>query len=365
MHRDATSALIRVLVCDSTPVHTGLLADMLKRDGRLHVTTSTSGSEGLTSRPGFYDVDVLLISSSLDDQPGRGFEILRGLRSANPDLRAIMLLGAPKGNLILEAFRAGARGVFSTHTSVETLNKCIHKVFEGQIWANNQQIATLVEALASSHHIRAVDARGLDLLSKRELEVVSRAAQGMSNREIAEQLHLSQHTVKNSLFRIFDKVGVSNRVELLFMTLSHEAFAQSALKYLADDKGYLSLRDEANLLACQNAADQGVLMAQVALAQFYATRPHNVSDALNAYMWYSIASDQIERFYKDVTKKLTMDQILQAEEMVAERRGRKGGGSRQTTSPVGATRRGGNDKVLQSKTSRRTKSDLEPMATPA
>ena len=78
----------------------------------------------------------------------------------------------------------------------------------------------LVEALVSTPKIEAINRKGLSLLTKREVEVVRCLAEGMTNREIAERIGLSQHTVKNYLFRIFDKLGVSNRMELLFMTLN-------------------------------------------------------------------------------------------------------------------------------------------------
>ncbi|MGB8772265.1 MAG: response regulator transcription factor [Candidatus Korobacteraceae bacterium] len=317
--RHQPSASIRVLVSDDTRVHTELLADALKRDGCLQVTTSSASSESLTARPNLCDIDVLLISSNLDERPGRGFEVLRGLRASHADLRAVVLLDSSKADTILEAFRAGARGVFSKNDSVDILSKCLRKVYEGEIWANGQQIATLVQALASSHNIRAVDARGLSLLSKREMEVVRSVAQGLSNREIADRLHLSQHTIKNCLFRIFDKLGVSSRVELLFMTLSQERHAQSVFQHFLNEQAYESLQDEATLIATQNAADQGVLMAQLALAQYYSAHRTNLTNALYGYMWYSIASEQMSQAYKDATKGLTMDQLLQAEQMAAER----------------------------------------------
>ena len=160
--------LIRVLVADDTRVHTELLADALKRDGCLQVTTSPLGSGGLTGRPNLHDVDVLLLGSNLDGQPGSGFEVLRGLQASQGDLRAVMLLDSSKRETILEAFRAGAKGVFSRHESAETLSKCVRRVHEGQIWANSQQLAILLQSLASAHHVRAVDARGMNLLSKRE-----------------------------------------------------------------------------------------------------------------------------------------------------------------------------------------------------
>ena len=323
MRHQPSAVPIRVLVSDDTRVHTELLADALKRDGCLQVTTSPSGSDSLTKQFNLRDIDVLLISSNLDERPGRGFEVLRGLRATHADLRAVVVLDTTQGEMILEAFRAGARGIFSKDDSIETLGKCLRKVCEGQIWANSHQIATLVQALASSHNIRAVDAKGLNLLSKREMEVVRGVAQGLSNREIAERLKLSQHTIKNSLFRIFDKLGVSNRVELLFMTLSQERHAQSALQHFLNERAYESLQDEATLMACQDAAAQGVVIAQLALAQFYSLQKADLNSKVQAYMWYSLATEQISQGYKELAKELTIEQLLKAEQMASDRQHKK------------------------------------------
>lgn len=338
MRHDLPSASIRVLVCDDTRVHTELLADALKRDGCLQVTTSLADSETLLSRFNPRDVDVLLISSNLDERSGRGFEVLRALRTSHAQLRAVMLLDSSQGEVILQAFRAGAQGVFSKNDSVETLGKCLRKVHEGQIWANTKQISTLVQALASSHNIRAVDARGLDLLSKRETEVVRGVAQGLSNREIAERLHLSQHTIKNCLFRIFDKLGVSSRVELLFMTLSQEHHGQSALRQIIDCRVHESLNDEATQVACQKAAEEGVLIAQIALAQFHALRETNPSSVLQAYLWYSVASEQIAQASNDLAKGLSIENLLQAEQMATEKRNKKQPSTARSAKPRAAGR---------------------------
>jgi len=317
MRHQSTSDLIRVLVSDDTRVHTELLADALKRDGSLQVTTSASGSEGLIGRTDLHNVDVLLLSSTLDEQPGRGFEVLRGLHATHGYVPSVMLLDSSRQETILEAFYAGARGVFSRNESVETLSKCVRRVYEGQIWANSQQLAVLTQALASSHSVRAMDAHGMNLLSKREMEIVRSVAQGLTNREIAERFGLSPHTVKNCLFRVFDKLGVSSRVELLFMTMSQDRHAQSALQYFLESHGNVSFHDEATLVACQQAAEQGVLMAQLALAQFYSANRTNPSDAIHTYVWYSIALERISRAWKEVTKAMSVDQLLQAEQMAS------------------------------------------------
>jgi two-component system, NarL family, nitrate/nitrite response regulator NarL len=219
---------IRVLVADDTRIHTQLLADALRRDRYLEVISSLSHTRDLIEAASVHHFDVLVVSSNLDGEPLRGFEVLRELRATRPDLRAIMLLDSSKREAILQAFRSGARGIFSRHDSVETLCKCVRTVCEGQVWANSQQMSFAVEELASSPTVRAVDANGLNLLSKRELEVVRCLAEGLTNREIAERLGLSQHTIKNYLFRVFDKLGVSSRLELLFMTLAQPVVTQRA-----------------------------------------------------------------------------------------------------------------------------------------
>ena len=318
MRHTSASDLIRVLVSDDTRVHTELLADALKRDGRLQVSTASSGSEGLIGRLNRDNIDVLLIGSNLDEQPGRGFDVLRGLQSSHGNLLAVMLLNSSKHEMVLEAFRAGARGVFSKEESVETLGKCVRRVHEGQIWANTQQMAALVQALASSHHVRAVDARGLNLLSKREMEIVRRVAEGLTNREIAEQFGLSPHTVKNCLFRVFDKLGVSNRIELLFMTVSQNHQEHPASPHWLYNQLDKSTVDDGNLVALQEAAEEGVLLAQLALAQFYSAHGASPGDATRAYMWYSIASEQLSRVCGDATKGMSVDQLLQAERMATD-----------------------------------------------
>lgn len=302
---------IRVLVADSTRIHTQLLADALKRDPSLQVIAAASGSRTLIPLADQHNADVVVISSSLDDEPGRGFEVLRELRATNSNIRAIMLLDSSKHEAVLEAFRAGARGIFSRNESVETLCKCVRTVYEGQIWASSGQMAAAVEALAAAPTVRAVDAKGSALLSKRELEVVHCLAQGLTNREIAERLGLSQHTIKNYLFRIFDKLGVSSRIELLFLTLS-----QASTPAAQNRKNGTSA--EAGVADCKQAAKEGLLTAPITLAEMYARGEGVPLDMVSAYMWYLIADEQLLREREELTKMMTMEQRREAERRAAE-----------------------------------------------
>jgi two-component system nitrate/nitrite response regulator NarL len=308
---------IRVLVADNTRIHTQLLADALKRDRGLDVLSTDSDSHGLIATAAAHKADVLVISSNLDEESLRAFEVLRELRASHPQIRAVMLLDSSKREFILHAFRAGARGIFSRHESVDSLCKCVRSVHEGQIWASSLQMSFAVEALAASPTVRAVDANGLNLLSKREMEVVHSLAEGLTNREIAERLGLSQHTIKNYLFRVFDKLGVSSRVELLFMTLSQSSPAH-LLPSLLSDPANGGRHDEATIAICQKAAEEGQPTAQLALAQLYAARRASPKDLVHAYMWFLIASEQITRAKNHVNKSMTMEQLLEAEQRAAE-----------------------------------------------
>ena len=308
---------IRVFVADNSPIHTQLLADALKRDVDLEVIASASDSAGLIAEIIASNSDVLFISSNLDEHPGRGFEILHELRSSFPGLRAVVLLDSSKRELVVEAFRAGARGIFSRQSSVEALSKCVRTVQQGQIWANSRETSLAVEALASSHALRPANGNGLSLLSKREMEVVRCLAEGLSNREIAERLGLSQHTVKNYLFRVFDKLGVSSRVELLFMTLSQSGGERADLGDLVAGSMNADSKN-ATFALCKKAAEQGVLAAQLALAQMYWARRSDPENMTLAHMWYSIAADQVAKEKIKTVKAMSSEMLLEAEQLAAE-----------------------------------------------
>jgi two-component system nitrate/nitrite response regulator NarL len=211
---------VRVLVADNSRMHTQLMADALQRDPGLSVVEWNGPVSSLVPTVLAERVDVVAVSCAMDGQPLRGLDLVRDLLIERPTARTVVLLDAQNREIVVEAFRAGARGVFSREESVESFCKCIHRVHQGQIWANTKQVEFVIETLAASPNLRAMGGKGLKLLSKRENEVVRYLAQGLTNREIAQRMNLSQHTIKNYLFRVFDKLGVSSRVELLFMTLS-------------------------------------------------------------------------------------------------------------------------------------------------
>ena len=139
----------------------------------------------------------------------------------------MVLLDVGSREPVIASFRCGALGVFCRTEPLSELQTCIERVSRGEIWAGGSHSQFMLEALRSTPSCEGIEAGKIGLLSPRELQVAECAAQGQSNKHIADRLGLSEHTVKNYLFRVFEKLGISNRVELLFF-LFKECNAQVA-----------------------------------------------------------------------------------------------------------------------------------------
>jgi DNA-binding NarL/FixJ family response regulator len=205
---------IKVLAAESTRMNSQLLADALAQDVQLEVTGIEPKQAAILAAVAQQKPHVVLISSALEDS-GTGFDLARQISSNHPGTRVILLMDTSNPTAVVQGFRCGAHGIFSRTESSKSLAKCIHCVHAGQIWANSMELRYVLDALRESEPMRLVDAGGEALLSKREQDVVRCVAEGLSNREIAATLGLTEHTVKNYLFRIFDKLGVSSRVEVV------------------------------------------------------------------------------------------------------------------------------------------------------
>lgn len=308
--------MVRVLVADNSPFHTELLVGVLKRDPEFQMVSSDLNPASVLSLSSSQRIDVFVLSAFANGDAQLGFKVLQQVRETSPNARAVMLLDSSKPESIMAAFRAGARGVFHHQESSDVLCRCIHRVHEGQAWVSHEQMTLVLEALASAPKIQAIDGKGMNLLSKREVEVVRCLAEGLTNREIAERMGLSQHTIKNYLFRIFDKLGVSNRIELLFMTLSQGAPAPVAMNGLTSDPadGY----DDETFASCRRAAENGVVTAQVALARMLSMGRMSDRDLVQAFTWLAVATDQINRTRNSVKKAMDPAQLAEAERRVHE-----------------------------------------------
>jgi two-component system, NarL family, nitrate/nitrite response regulator NarL len=247
-----TSMSIRVLIGLGTPMDCKLLQSAVKSYRQQFDVVACAVSRrsilDCFSREG---VDVALINVDLEDGRLAGLEVLPELRAAHPKSLVIMLFDAWQDDLIVHAFRRGANGVFCRlEKDLELLWKCINAVHDGQVWANSGQLLLLLDALRSRAVIPPVLSPGLRTLAAREMQVANLVAEGLSNKEVAITLGLSEHTVSNYLFRIYNKLGISCRIELALYVMKERERHSSA----SEPTTVATLRQNSLLLHHQNMA---------------------------------------------------------------------------------------------------------------
>jgi two-component system nitrate/nitrite response regulator NarL len=288
MPPDTASEKIAIAIIDTNPMGSQLLAEVLSRDDRFEIVECASEPP----TPLRKNVNVALISSTLASKLGSGYQLAHEFAS-RAGTRTVMLIEESTPESVFQAFRSGARGVFSRRDSVKALPKCIQSVHSGQVWASNQEIEYLLSMIGERAPSRLIDAKGRLLLSKREQDVVAYVIEGLTNREIAKHLSLSEHTIKNYLFRIFEKLGISTRAELIVYALSqisaNQAAAKSKRAFTSDDLGLEGLLDIA----------EHCYVAPYRLGEIYRDGGEGVSiDKVTAYMWFLITQSVCTRMYK-------------------------------------------------------------------
>jgi len=215
---------ISVAIADADWMTAHLIAEGLtrKRQDIAVVAISSSSTEAIheleRKQP-----DIALINAHLDDGPLSGYQVLQRLQLLSQRTVAIMMIPDSERELVIDAFRGGARGVFCRIQPLKLLSKCIRSVHSGQVWADSQNLHFVLEFLTKLKPLRLPKpGGGMGRLTPREAEVVHLLADGMSTREISVKLHVTEHTIRNYLSAIYDKLGVSSRVELALYAVTRE-----------------------------------------------------------------------------------------------------------------------------------------------
>jgi two-component system nitrate/nitrite response regulator NarL len=220
-HAHSPNGRIRVLVAEATQMAGQLIAGALQRCRHqfdvvaFPCTASDAIRELEECRP-----HVALISMHLQDGPMSGFKLLHQMQASQIKTPAVILLDSCERDVVIDSFCGGARGVFSRSQPLRALSKCIRLVHQGQIWIGNGELEYLLDLVAHSRLLLLARNGETTLFTGREKQIVKLVAEGMKNKEIAAELSVSEHTVRNYLFRIFEKLGISSRVELVLYALS-------------------------------------------------------------------------------------------------------------------------------------------------
>lgn len=298
---------VRALVADRSRIHTQLLSEILQRDSDFEVTCWDCVRSNLITTAVTHDVHVVAISSMLDGGSQEAVSIVREMHAAKPDAKIVVLLDSRDDALVLDFLRAGARGIFPQESSLEMLRKCLHSVHKGELWIDSRGVSVVINALAALPSMSKTWAKGMETLSKRERQVVEWMFQGLSNREISDRMSLSQHTIKNYIFHIFEKMGVSSRGELLFLILSQNHAEHGGIG--ARNFRNIGPIDNETLSTLTREAEQGSMHALLTLAEVYAERRADPQDTQRAYKWYSILTERLAHARADLAAAMSAKEL--------------------------------------------------------
>jgi len=217
---------IKVLIADDHAFFRDGLRKLLEDAADISVVGEASNGNQCIKMLDKFKPDILLLDLRMPEKDG--LAVLTEVNFESLPTRVIVLTAAEVDRDVVRAMRLGARGVVLKQSASDLLLKSIRQVHDGEIWLDNRMTAEVIHAFKKS--AESGQRREKPLLSDREKEVVQLVAQGFHNREIGEKLFISEQTVKNHLHNIFDKLGVSDRLELALYAIHHKLVDQALPK---------------------------------------------------------------------------------------------------------------------------------------
>lgn len=216
---------VRVVLADSQAIYRVGIRKIFAVEDDLRVVAQAENLQGLLMALDRYPTDVVLLEGNMVLNAVEAIpEILRHA----PEVKLIVQVVETSESNIVDLYRRGVRGVISRSIPPDLLIRCVRKIALGETWIDNQSISWVIEAYRSQAN-QLTNPRLQPRLSPKELEIITCVTQGMRNKEIAYQLGTTEQVVKNYLRKIYDKLGVSDRLELALYCLHHQLLKQHAI----------------------------------------------------------------------------------------------------------------------------------------
>jgi DNA-binding NarL/FixJ family response regulator len=210
----APATPIRVVLADDHPIVRDGLKKLLSLEEDIEVVGEASDGREVLQIVQDKEPDVVILDLRMPNLDG--LSALQALQQLNKKAKVIILTASEDKNEFVQAMKLGCSGIVLKQTAPELIVKSIRKVYAGEIWLDSHTTAAVMRQFSSPAEMLGGTgkARERSPLSQREREIVSLVAQGYKNKEMAEKMFISEQTVKNHLHNIFDKLGVSDRLEL-------------------------------------------------------------------------------------------------------------------------------------------------------
>lgn len=211
---------VRIVIADDHPIFRDGLKRLLTAEPGFEVIGEAGDGHEAVAKAAALRPDVLLLDLAMPR--GNGLQALQDLLDLRLPVRPVLLTAAIDSADTVKALRLGARGVILKESATQLLFKCLHSVMNGEDRVGHERVQDIVEQLRKSEADSDRESTPAGRLTKRELQIVAAIVEGSSNKDIGQQFSLSQQTVKNHLSHVFDKLGVSNRLELALYAVHHK-----------------------------------------------------------------------------------------------------------------------------------------------
>ncbi len=217
---EESAPTINIVISDDHALFREGLRKLLEAEPGMHIVGEAVDGEETVTVVRQLKPHVLLLDLSLPKLSG--LEVLAELSKLELQTRTIMLTAAIEREQVIEALQLGVRGIVLKHSALQLLLKSIRCVNEGQYWVGQEGVSDLIHALRRMKPARGVSEAPRNFgLSSREMEVIALIVAGYTNKDLARELGISENTAKHHLTNIFDKLGVSNRLELVLYAVDH------------------------------------------------------------------------------------------------------------------------------------------------
>ncbi len=210
-------ATVRIVIADDHPIVRDGLKKLLLLEDDFEIVGEAGDGREVLEKVQALDPDVLLLDLRMPNLDG--LSALQSLQQTNKRTRVIVLTASEDKNEFVQAMKLGCSGIVLKQTAPDLIVKSIRKVNSGEIWLDSHTTAAVMRQFSTGQEGSGGQSSGgkgreRSPLSTREREIVALVAQGYKNKEMAEKMFISEQTVKNHLHNIFDKLGVSDRLEL-------------------------------------------------------------------------------------------------------------------------------------------------------
>lgn len=213
-----STSVIRVVLADSQAIYRVGIKKVFALEDDIRVVAQAESLANLHAALQRYPTDVVLLEGQMI---AGTIDAIPELMKRAPEAKLIVQVVEADESNIVELYRRGVRGVVPRSISPDLLIKCVRKIADGETWIDNQSISWVIEAYRSQAS-SLTNPRVQPKLSKKELAIISCITRGMRNKEIAYQIGTTEQVIKNYLRKVYDKLGVSDRLELALYCLHHQ-----------------------------------------------------------------------------------------------------------------------------------------------